>query len=192
MQERFPDAFIPRPGLIVGPWDPTGRFTYWPQRIADRRPRARARAAGRRRAGDRRARPRRVDRRAPPRTRLAGHLQRGRSADDPRDAVRDLPPRRGQRRRARVGRRASSSPSTRSASGWSCRCGCTIRSTPRCSRSTRRPRSPPASRRGRSRRRSRDARVDRGGEAPADPPAGLEREKERAVLEAWAAGRALR
>jgi 2'-hydroxyisoflavone reductase len=31
--ERFPDAFVPRPGLIVGPWDPTGRFTYWPQRF---------------------------------------------------------------------------------------------------------------------------------------------------------------
>jgi 2'-hydroxyisoflavone reductase len=27
-------AFIPRPGLIVGPWDPTGRFTYWPLRLA--------------------------------------------------------------------------------------------------------------------------------------------------------------
>src|SRR6266487_2610867 len=26
---------IVRPGLIVGPWDPTGRFTYWPVRIAD-------------------------------------------------------------------------------------------------------------------------------------------------------------
>jgi 2'-hydroxyisoflavone reductase len=35
VRERFPDAFVPRPGLIVGPWDPTGRFTYWPQRIAD-------------------------------------------------------------------------------------------------------------------------------------------------------------
>ncbi len=35
VRERFPDAFIPRPGLIVGPWDPTGRFTYWPERIAD-------------------------------------------------------------------------------------------------------------------------------------------------------------
>ena len=23
-----------RPGLIVGPWNPTGRFTYWPQRFA--------------------------------------------------------------------------------------------------------------------------------------------------------------
>lgn len=34
VRERFPDAFVPRPGLIVGPWDPTGRFTYWPQRIA--------------------------------------------------------------------------------------------------------------------------------------------------------------
>jgi 2'-hydroxyisoflavone reductase len=35
VRERFPDAFVPRPGLIVGPWDPTGRFTYWPERIAD-------------------------------------------------------------------------------------------------------------------------------------------------------------
>ena len=34
VRERFPAAFIPRPGLIVGPWDPTGRFTYWPQRFA--------------------------------------------------------------------------------------------------------------------------------------------------------------
>jgi 2'-hydroxyisoflavone reductase len=34
VRERFPDAFIPRPGLIVGPWDPTGRFTYWPRRLA--------------------------------------------------------------------------------------------------------------------------------------------------------------
>jgi 2'-hydroxyisoflavone reductase len=34
VRERFPEAFIPRPGLIVGPWDPTGRFTYWPTRLA--------------------------------------------------------------------------------------------------------------------------------------------------------------
>jgi len=27
-------AIIVRPGLIVGPYDPTGRFTYWPHRIA--------------------------------------------------------------------------------------------------------------------------------------------------------------
>jgi 2'-hydroxyisoflavone reductase len=31
----FPDrAVILRPGLIVGPHDPTGRFTYWPRRLA--------------------------------------------------------------------------------------------------------------------------------------------------------------
>jgi 2'-hydroxyisoflavone reductase len=35
VRERFPEAFVPRPGLIVGPWDPTGRFTYWPQRLAE-------------------------------------------------------------------------------------------------------------------------------------------------------------
>jgi 2'-hydroxyisoflavone reductase len=33
VRARFPDAFVNRPGLIVGPWDPTGRFTYWPQRF---------------------------------------------------------------------------------------------------------------------------------------------------------------
>jgi 2'-hydroxyisoflavone reductase len=35
VRTRFPEAFVPRPGLIVGPWDPTGRFTYWPARFAD-------------------------------------------------------------------------------------------------------------------------------------------------------------
>ncbi|HEX4525482.1 MAG TPA: NAD-dependent epimerase/dehydratase family protein [Gaiellaceae bacterium] len=35
VRDRFPGAFIPRPGLIVGPWDPTGRFTYWPRRFAE-------------------------------------------------------------------------------------------------------------------------------------------------------------
>ncbi|HZQ80756.1 MAG TPA: NAD-dependent epimerase/dehydratase family protein [Gaiellaceae bacterium] len=34
VRARFPGAFVPRPGLIVGPWDPTGRFTYWPERFA--------------------------------------------------------------------------------------------------------------------------------------------------------------
>jgi nucleoside-diphosphate-sugar epimerase len=34
VRDAFPDAFVVRPGLIVGPWDPTGRFTYWPQRLA--------------------------------------------------------------------------------------------------------------------------------------------------------------
>jgi 2'-hydroxyisoflavone reductase len=27
-------ALVVRPGLIVGPFDPTGRFTYWPHRVA--------------------------------------------------------------------------------------------------------------------------------------------------------------
>ncbi len=35
-QAAFGDrALILRPGLIVGPYDPTGRFTYWPCRIAE-------------------------------------------------------------------------------------------------------------------------------------------------------------
>jgi 2'-hydroxyisoflavone reductase len=28
-------AIVVRPGLIVGPYDPTGRFTYWPVRVAE-------------------------------------------------------------------------------------------------------------------------------------------------------------
>lgn len=33
--ETFPDSHANiRPGLIVGPHDPTGRFTYWPHRVA--------------------------------------------------------------------------------------------------------------------------------------------------------------
>jgi 2'-hydroxyisoflavone reductase len=35
VRDRFPEAFVPRPGLIVGPWDPTGRYTYWPERLAE-------------------------------------------------------------------------------------------------------------------------------------------------------------
>jgi 2'-hydroxyisoflavone reductase len=35
VEERFPQSnFIPRPGLIVGPFDATDRFTYWPHRIS--------------------------------------------------------------------------------------------------------------------------------------------------------------
>ena len=35
VQDVFGDrALIVRPGLIVGPHDPTGRFTYWPHRLA--------------------------------------------------------------------------------------------------------------------------------------------------------------
>jgi 2'-hydroxyisoflavone reductase len=35
VRERYPGSFVVRPGLIVGPWDPTGRFTYWPARLAE-------------------------------------------------------------------------------------------------------------------------------------------------------------
>jgi nucleoside-diphosphate-sugar epimerase len=36
VRQRFPDtALVARPGLIVGPGDPSGRFAYWPQRMAE-------------------------------------------------------------------------------------------------------------------------------------------------------------
>ena len=35
VQETYAErALVIRPGLIVGPYDPTGRFTYWPHRLA--------------------------------------------------------------------------------------------------------------------------------------------------------------
>lgn len=35
VEQSLPDhALIIRPGLIVGPYDPTDRFTYWPHRVA--------------------------------------------------------------------------------------------------------------------------------------------------------------
>ena len=35
MQARAREALIVRPGLIIGPGDPSGRFTYWPERLAE-------------------------------------------------------------------------------------------------------------------------------------------------------------
>jgi 2'-hydroxyisoflavone reductase len=36
VERAFGDrAVVVRPGLIVGPFDPTGRFTYWPRRLAE-------------------------------------------------------------------------------------------------------------------------------------------------------------
>ncbi|NPD04249.1 NAD-dependent epimerase/dehydratase family protein [Nocardioides sp. zg-1308] len=34
VQSRAASSVVVRPGLIVGPGDPTGRFAYWPQRLA--------------------------------------------------------------------------------------------------------------------------------------------------------------
>ncbi len=35
VQERARESLVVRPGLIVGPGDPSGRFSYWPQRLAE-------------------------------------------------------------------------------------------------------------------------------------------------------------
>lgn len=35
IKQHFPDHLIIRPGLIVGPRDPTNRFSYWPLRIME-------------------------------------------------------------------------------------------------------------------------------------------------------------
>ena len=35
VQARAEEALVVRPGLIIGPGDPSGRFTYWPERLAE-------------------------------------------------------------------------------------------------------------------------------------------------------------
>ena len=35
VQARAREALVVRPGLIVGPGDPSGRFSYWPERLAE-------------------------------------------------------------------------------------------------------------------------------------------------------------
>ena len=35
VQARAREALIVRPGLIIGPGDPSGRFSYWPERLAE-------------------------------------------------------------------------------------------------------------------------------------------------------------
>ncbi|MET0838482.1 MAG: NAD-dependent epimerase/dehydratase family protein [Marmoricola sp.] len=35
VQARARAAFVVRPGLIIGPGDPSGRFTYWPERLSE-------------------------------------------------------------------------------------------------------------------------------------------------------------
>ena len=35
VQSRAQEALVVRPGLIIGPGDPSGRFTYWPERLAE-------------------------------------------------------------------------------------------------------------------------------------------------------------
>ena len=67
--ETFPESHANvRPGLIVGPHDPTGRFTYWPHRVARGGRGGGSGAAGGSRPVHRRPRPRELDGR-PVRTR---------------------------------------------------------------------------------------------------------------------------
>jgi uncharacterized protein YbjT (DUF2867 family) len=151
VRERYPDAFVVRPGLIVGPWDPTGRFTYWPERLAE---------GGRVLA----AAPVDADAQVIDVRDLASWIVR--AAEDRLAGTINAVDRRGRAVRSwrrssepstatpsSCGSTATSSPSTRSASGWSCRCGSTRPSTAGCSRSTRPAPSRPALRHGRSRRR---------------------------------------
>ena len=35
MQRARTEGLVVRPGLIVGPGDPSGRFSYWPERLAE-------------------------------------------------------------------------------------------------------------------------------------------------------------
>ena len=75
-------SMVVRPGLIVGPGDPSGRYGYWPERLADR---GEVLGPGRPRrpgADHRRPRPRRVDR-AQRRVRADRRLRRRRPVPRP-------------------------------------------------------------------------------------------------------------
>ena len=177
----------PRPGLIVGPWDPTGRFTYWPQRIADggrvlapAPPDAAAQVIDVRdlaawivRAAERG---------------LAGTFNAVDRADDARASCSRRAAASPAATPSSSGSTATSSPSTRSASGWSCRCGCT---RPEYARDALgRPggrASPPASQTRPLEETVRDTLAwVRSGEAPAEPPAGPRtRQRSGQVLDAW-------
>ena len=137
-------ALIVRPGLIVGPYDPTGRFTYW----AHRRARGgecsrRARPSGWRSSSTSATSPTGSWRRR------AGGLSGTFNATNEGVAG-------GAARRSdvHVGRRTSSCRSTRSGPGWSCRSGCRDPTTQACTTRTSAARSLPASASARSRRRS--------------------------------------
>ena len=176
VRARFPGAFIPRPGLIGGPWDPTGRFTYWPQRFA---------AGGQVLAptpadGDTQV----IDARdlahwivEAAETGLAGDLQRGRRSDAASGAARDLPGRDRRRVGDRLGRRRvprrARGRAVDGAADVAARAG--VRGDAEHAarpRTRRRPRVP-----GRSRRRR--ATRSRGYRAARHPrsPAGLDRER---------------
>ena len=185
MRERYPDAFIPRPGLIVGPWDPTGRFTYWPTRLA---------AGGR----------------------VLVPLPRDADAQviDVRDLAAWIV--RAAEEKIGGTYNAVDRPTTARALFETCRrvAGADAELVwvdgdflaeheigewmelplwlhdpehrGMLVASTRRRRSRPGSRRGRSRRRCATRSTGcASGEAPSEPPAGLDREKEQAVLDEW-------
>ena len=144
VQRAYGDASaIVRPGLIVGPHDPTGRFTYWPHRIA--------------RGGDVLA-PEPRDNAAQvidgrdlgawlvtlAEQRTGGTFNAVTPPFTMESTARSDARRPSTRTRASSGSTTSSSSSTRSASGWSCRCGSSTPRWPACSRPIRPVRSPRA------------------------------------------------
>ena len=128
VEEAFGErALVVRPGLIVGPHDPTGRFTYWPHRVARGGEVLAPGFARVRGAIHRRSRSRRVDRPG-----HGGGLGGTYNATGETMPLGDLLAEcirvHGERRDASSGSPVTSSWQQRSDRGWSCRSGCRTRS----------------------------------------------------------------
>ena len=138
-------AMVIRPGLIVGPEDPTGRFSYWPRRLAAGGEVLAPGDPGRRDAGGRRPRPRGLGRRL--RASSGRPVSSTASGEPcPCPSCSRSAPRASTARSPGPGSTRRSSPSRGSSRGWArarSRCGSPARSTTACRRTTCSPPSTP-------------------------------------------------
>ena len=164
-------ALIVRPGLIVGPHDPTGRFTYWAHRLERGGEILAPGPQERHGAVRRRARPGRVDPRR-------GRAPAARAPST--RPTRACPGASCSPAPTSPGSPTSSCRSTGSARGWSCRSGSPAQSGPACTGPTSAARSRPA-----CAFRPLAETLRGAADAPLEDGVGLTPEREAELLDAW-------